>query len=151
MKKALQVTMVTLLLISYSKTTNAQDADDMTLTTMVDFETFEEHNTKFNSKTKSVLAYEERMAKARAYDLYVSRDFGSYLNPYDGNLNIVNNGKKQFSRAQLTHAATKKKAFSVEIDHKVKSISIEDYDPGEYILILSNDQGDIMVETFIII
>ncbi len=151
MKKIWQTACVVLLFISFSENVNAQDFDDSGLMAMVDFELFEAHNTEFNSKTKSEISFEERMAKAKTYDQYVSKEFGSYLNPYNGNLYIINNDKKQFNRAQLMKECSKENVFSIKIDQEMKSINIEDYDSGEYMLILSNEEGDILVEKFVII
>ena len=151
MKKVLQLTTVFLLLFACFSTADAQDLDELGLMAMVDAELYEKHNTEYNSRTKSTLSLEERMAKAKAYDLYVTKEFGSYMNPYNGNLYIINNEEKQYNRAQMMKEGSKESVFSIQIDQSIKPINIENYVPGEYTLILSNDDGDIHVENFIII
>jgi len=151
MKNVWRLTSVIFLLTTFFNTVQAQDLADLDLMAMADLEIIEEHNTRYETKTKTEFSLEERIAKAKAYDLYVSKEFGSYLNPYNGNLYIVNNDKKLYSRAQMMNESTKEKVFSIIIDEETKPINIENYDPGEYMLILSNDKGDMLVENFIII
>jgi len=151
MKKMWQLTTVLFLLISLYSNVHAQDLADSELMAMVDLEIIEKHNTTYESKAKSEISIEERKAKAKAYDLYVSKNFGSYLNPYNGNLYIINNSEKQFNRAQLMKESSNEKIFAIDLDQETKPINITEYDSGNYILILSNDKGDILVENFIII
>lgn len=151
MKKINQLAFALIIIFAFSTTSFTQDIADLGLMAMVDLEMMEEHNTRFDTKTKNEISEEERIAKAKAYDLYVSKEFGSYLNPYNGNLYIINNPKNSYNRAQLMKQGLNEKVFSIDIDQSTKRINIEDYDSGEYILILSNDRGDMKVENFIII
>jgi len=109
------------------------------------------HNIQYDSKSNLSISNKERIAKAKAYDLFVSPEFGSYLNPYNGKLNIVNNNKKQFTKAQFLNESSNETIFSMSLDSETKTIDISKYKIGSYILILSNGGGDIFVENFIII
>ena len=151
MKKAWYFAVVLFVSFAFCGIAQGQDLADSDMLAMVDSELLEKHNTRYETKTKTEISLEERMAKAKAYDLYVSKEFGSYLNPYNGNLYIINNEKKKFNRAQMMKEGSNENVFSISIDQTVKPINIEDYDSGEYMLILSNDKGDILVENFIII
>ncbi|MEM9549041.1 MAG: hypothetical protein AAGA77_23845 [Bacteroidota bacterium] len=148
MKKGIPLLFI---VFSFCMGSYAQDSDELSMTALTDFEFPERHNTQYHTKTKSRLSLEDRLAKAKAYDLYVANEFGSYLNPYNGNLYIINDEEKRFNRAQFMKEGSHKKMFSLRIDQRTKTINLENYAPGEYMLILSNDKGDLLVESFIII
>ena len=140
--------MTCLFMSSSSQAQNFNSSEDLAF---VDFTKFEAHNIKFDHKSNLVDSEIERAAKAKAYDSYVSKEFGSYLNPFNGTLNIVNNENTTFTKAQFLNKASDEKLFSIKIDTAIKTMNISNYDSGDYILILSNDKGDILVENFIII
>ena len=125
--------------------------DSEELIAAVELENLEERNTVYNSRTVTKNKKSEMAAKAMAYDQYVSKDFGTYLNPYNGKLNIINNESKVYTRAQFINIETNKNVFSIELNDDSKSIDISDYKPGEYMLMLSNNNGDLLVENFIIL
>ena len=125
--------------------------DSEELIAAVELENLEERNTVYNSRTVTKNKKSEMAAKAMAYDQYVSKDFGTYLNPYNGKLNIINNESKVYTRAQFLNIETNKNVFSIELNDDSKSIDISDYKPGEYMLMLSNNNGDLLVENFIIL
>ena len=131
--------------------TIAQDIDDTEALSFVDFDVLEKQSKKFDSKTKLYKSEAERVAKAKTYDLYVSKKFGSYLNPYNGTLNIINSQNKNFTKAQFLNKTSKKNEFSISIDIETKTVDISKFKAGDYLLILSNNNGDILVEDFIII
>ena len=127
----------------------AQDFDGSEALAFVDLEDFEKQNMKYDSKSYANKSEIERIAKAKEYDLYVTKEFGTYLNPYNGTLNIINT--KHYTKAQFLNKSSNENIFSIKIDTEVKTINISKYEAGEYILILSNNDGDILVDNFIII
>ena len=142
----------TIFILSTSNTIQAQMIDDSDeLIAAVELDNIEERNTVYNTRTVTKNKKSELAAKAEAYDLYVSKDFGTYLNPYNGKLNIINNNSKVYTKAQFLHIESNKNVFSIELNEESKSIDISDYKPGEYMLMLSNKQGDLLVENFIIL
>ena len=129
----------------------AQDFSGSEALAYVDVNDYNTHNVAYNSKSNLSKSSEDLIAKAQAYDLFVSPEFGSYLNPYNGYLNIVNDNKKQFTKAQFLNESSNKTAFSIKIGSEIKTVDISKYKAGSYVLILSNDKGDILAESFIII
>jgi len=151
MKRIFIILIVITTFSAASNTINAQVIDDSEALAFVDFKELEKHHTKYDSKSNLDKSEADLAAQAKAYDLYVSEDFGSYLNPYNGTLNIINNNSKQFTKAQFLNKSSNENVFSIKIDAEVKSINISKYKSGDYILILSNEKGDILAEDYIII
>jgi len=151
MKKLFLVLSISFFLTSVYNTLHAQADVNTEAMAYVEFDEVGNHSNTYDSRSNPEGTELDRLVKAKAYDRYVSKEFGSYLNPYNGTLNIVNNKNTIFNKAQLQRKSTKKNIFSISLTEETKSIDISNLKAGEYILFLSNDDGNIQVENFIII
>ena len=104
-------------------------------------------NTEVDSKLHTAKIEDAAILEAK-YDSQVSEDFGTYLNPISNTLKMKVKKKVTYNKVQLTNTDTGKVVINKKIDEDQSVVDLTSLNPGNYIMILTDDENNIYSEQF---
>ena len=102
------------------------------------------------NKSEFIISESEREA-AIAYDLSAKKEFGSYVNPHDNQMRIVPTDDIIYTKVQIIKKGTGISVVKKKISSGSNLIDMSSIDPGQYILIMTNDKRNIFSEEITIL
>jgi len=99
---------------------------------------------KHNDLSEKLLEIEKVPLEASEYISLIKN--GAYIATGDSHLYINKNYDYKFTRAELLEKSTNKQVFKINLGDPSEFVDLNDIESGVYVLILTNDEGDIDVE-----
>lgn len=80
------------------------------------------------------------------YDLMAKKEFGSYVNPYTNHLKIVPKDDIVYTKVQIIKKGTGMTITKKDLQDGSNVLDLSSYEPGTYILIMTNSKRNIYSE-----